>query len=59
MGIKEISKRLEIGVGSVYAALCQSSPDVVKRLHQGDIACFLGITPTAFSRIKRCIASQR
>ena len=36
-----------------YRALLTHAPDALARLPQGDIARFLGITPIAFSRIKR------
>lgn len=36
-----------------YRALLVHAPDALSRLPQGDIARFLGITPIAFSRIKR------
>lgn len=40
-----------------YRALCEAAPFALERLPQGDIARFLGITPVAFSRIKRRLAS--
>lgn len=36
-----------------YRALLTAAPEVLARLPQGDVARFLGITPVAFSRIKR------
>lgn len=36
-----------------YRALLDNAPAALARLPQGDIARFLGITPVAFSRIKR------
>jgi CRP-like cAMP-binding protein len=39
-----------------YLALMQESAPVLARLPQGDIARYLGITPVAFSRIKRRLA---
>jgi CRP-like cAMP-binding protein len=39
-----------------YQALRDSAGDILGRLPQGDIARFLGITPVAFSRIKRRLA---
>ncbi len=39
-----------------YRALLAHAPLVLARLPQGDIARFLGITPIAFSRIKRRVA---
>ena len=40
-----------------YRALCIHAPQTLTRLPQGDVARFLGITPIAFSRIKRRIAA--
>jgi CRP-like cAMP-binding protein len=37
-------------------AVLAVAPDVAARLPQGDIARFIGVTPVAFSRIKRRIA---
>lgn len=37
--------------------LCRTSGPILSRLPQGDIARYLGITPVAFSRIKRRIAA--
>ena len=39
-----------------YLALLRDQPQLVARLQQGDIARHLGITPVAFSRIKRRLA---
>lgn len=39
-----------------YRALCTHAPKALARLPQGDVARFLGVTPVAFSRIKRRIA---
>lgn len=36
-----------------YRALCAAAPAALERLPQGDVARFLGVTPVAFSRIKR------
>ncbi|MBU3028868.1 Crp/Fnr family transcriptional regulator [Paracoccus marinaquae] len=36
-----------------YRLLCEHEPGLIRRLSQGDIARYLGITPVAFSRIKR------
>lgn len=41
-----------------YRALLSASPQLLARLPQGDIARWLGITPVAFSRIKRRIATD-
>lgn len=38
-----------------YTALRAAAPEALARLPQGDVARFLGITPVAFSRIKRRI----
>jgi CRP-like cAMP-binding protein len=40
-----------------YFALLQTSSAILDRLPQGDIARFIGITPIAFSRIKRRFAA--
>jgi CRP-like cAMP-binding protein len=40
-----------------FQAMERSTPDLVGRLPQGDIARYLGITPIAFSRIKRRLAA--
>lgn len=40
-----------------YRALLTHAPQALARLPQGDIARFLGITPIAFSRIKRRVHS--
>jgi CRP-like cAMP-binding protein len=40
-----------------YRSLLTSSPAILARLPQGDIARYLGVTPVAFSRIKRRIAA--
>lgn len=40
-----------------YRDLCRTSGPILARLPQGDIARYLGITPVAFSRIKRRIAA--
>jgi CRP-like cAMP-binding protein len=37
-------------------AVLSAAPDIAARLPQGDIARFIGVTPVAFSRIKRRIA---
>lgn len=37
-------------------AVLEGAPEVAARLPQGDIARFIGVTPVAFSRIKRRIA---
>ena len=39
-----------------YRSLLRDEPQLVTRLAQGDIARYLGITPVAFSRIKRRLA---
>lgn len=39
-----------------YLDLLRDEPGLVSRLSQGDIARFIGITPIAFSRIKRRVA---
>jgi len=44
---------------SRYRSLCETSAPILARLPQGDIARYLGITPVAFSRIKRRIAAGR
>lgn len=36
-----------------YREFLRSAPDLAKRLPQGDIARYIGVTPIAFSRIKR------
>lgn len=36
-----------------YRALLTAAPAALERLPQGDVARFLGVTPVAFSRIKR------
>jgi CRP-like cAMP-binding protein len=36
-----------------YRALRAAAPATLERLPQGDVARFLGVTPVAFSRIKR------
>lgn len=41
-----------------YRALQGNAADALARLAQGDIARFLGITPIAFSRIKRRMAAS-
>lgn len=38
-------------------AVLAAAPAIVKRLPQGDIARFIGVTPVAFSRIKRRIGA--
>lgn len=40
-----------------YRALLTHAPQALARLPQGDIARFIGITPIAFSRIKRRVQS--
>jgi len=40
-----------------YLALLQTGSTMLSRLPQGDIARFIGITPIAFSRIKRRIST--
>ncbi len=40
-----------------YRALLAGAPTTLARLPQGDVARFLGITPVAFSRIKRRVAA--
>jgi len=40
-----------------YRAFLATMPDLARRLRQGDIARFMGITPIALSRIKRRIAA--
>lgn len=40
-----------------YRALCAHAAPALARLPQGDVARFLGITPVAFSRIKRRVGS--
>jgi CRP-like cAMP-binding protein len=40
-----------------YRSLLSTSAGVLARLPQGDIARYLGVTPVAFSRIKRRIAA--
>jgi hypothetical protein len=39
-------------------AVLSGAPDIAARLPQGDIARFIGVTPVAFSRIKRRIAQS-
>ncbi len=39
-----------------YRALRANAPAALARLPQGDVARFLGVTPVAFSRIKRRVA---
>jgi CRP-like cAMP-binding protein len=39
-----------------YRRMRADHPTLVARLPQGDIARFLGITPVAFSRVKRRVA---
>lgn len=39
-----------------YRALRTHAPDALARLPQGDVARFIGVTPVAFSRIKRRVA---
>jgi CRP-like cAMP-binding protein len=39
-------------------AVLSAAPDIAARLPQGDIARFIGVTPVAFSRIKRRIAQS-
>lgn len=39
-----------------YRALRRHAPDALARLPQGDVARFIGVTPVAFSRIKRRVA---
>lgn len=42
-----------------YRTFLATMPDLARRLRQGDIARFMGITPIALSRIKRRIATTR
>ena len=42
-----------------YLALMQTRCAILDRLPQGDIARFIGITPIAFSRIKRRLADKQ
>lgn len=44
--------------GERFQEMKRQEPDLVRRLPQGDIARFLGITPIAFSRIKRRLAED-
>ncbi len=39
-------------------AVLAGAPEVAARLPQGDMARFIGVTPVAFSRIKRRIGPQ-
>jgi len=41
-----------------YLDIRQQQPNLIERLPQGDIAHYLGITPIAFSRIKRRIGTS-
>ncbi len=41
-----------------YRSLLSTSAGVLARLQQGDVARYLGVTPVAFSRIKRRIAAS-
>ena len=41
-----------------YLDLLRHEPGLVRRLQQADIARYIGVTPIAFSRIKRRIARQ-
>ncbi len=40
-----------------YLALRAGAPEALARLPQGDVARFLGVTPVAFSRIKRRVGT--
>ena len=41
-----------------YSAFAQMMPDLITRLSQADIARYIGVTPIAFSRIKRRLAAS-
>lgn len=40
-----------------FQAMLKREPDLMRRLPQGDVARYLGITPIAFSRIKRRLSA--
>lgn len=41
-----------------YVAFAQTKPDLMTRLSQADIARYIGVTPIAFSRIKRRLVAS-